>query len=63
MAALSPIRRQISTHTPVRVWHKENLVKSIRFPNFNSHTREGVTYNAVTAAADICISTHTPVRV
>ena len=37
---------QISTHTPVRVWLQQRLHHSGE-KHFNSHTREGVTFNPV----------------
>ena len=52
----------ISTHTPVRVWHRPT--PPCRHSNdFNSHTREGVTLFLSTGLNVKIISTHTPVRV
>ena len=55
-------KRQISTHTPVRVWHKRILYNKRRW-DFNSHTREGVTSVKYDYRLYCDISTHTPVRV
>ena len=55
--------RQISTHTPVRVWRALQAVWTPETCHFNSHTREGVTLLIISAIGIYHISTHTPVRV
>ena len=52
----------ISTHTPVRVWPFWAFVIKPEI-NFNSHTREGVTFKVFFYFSIFWISTHTPVRV
>ena len=54
--------QSISTHTPVRVWQSYLCELNFQF-DFNSHTREGVTWACIIAVKEQIISTHTPVRV
>ena len=39
------VEQFISTHTPVRVWRRRDGWTTSLSPDFNSHTREGVTYD------------------
>ena len=52
-------RGWISTHTPVRVWQFRKRASYFRWWDFNSHTREGVTFCGLCMNRSMYFNSHT----